>query len=28
VIENFKRKALKRLFEDGETKGIRADLLE
>jgi proteic killer suppression protein len=28
VIENFKHKALKRLFEDGETKGIRADLLE
>ena len=28
MIENFKHKALKRLFEDGETKGIRADLLE
>jgi proteic killer suppression protein len=28
VIENFKHKGLKRLFEDGETKGIRTDLLE
>lgn len=28
MIENFKHKGLKRLFEDGETKGIRADLLE
>ena len=28
MIANFKHKGLKRLFEDGESKGIRADLLE
>jgi proteic killer suppression protein len=28
VIVNFKHKGLKRLFEDGENKGIRADLRE
>lgn len=28
MIENFRHKGLKRLFEDGEAKGIRADLLE
>jgi toxin HigB-1 len=28
VIRNFKHKGLKRLFEDGDRKGIRPDLLE
>ena len=28
MIENFKHKGLKRLFEDGETKGILADHVE
>lgn len=28
MIENFKHKGLKRLFENGETKGIRADYVE
>ncbi len=28
MIGNFKHKGLKRLFEDGEAKGIRADLRE
>ena len=28
MIENFKHKGLKRLFEDGEAKEIRADLRE
>jgi len=28
VIQRFRHKGLKRLFENGETKGIRADQLE
>ncbi len=28
MIINFKHKGLKRLFEDGESKGVRADLRE
>jgi proteic killer suppression protein len=28
MIENFKHKGLKRLFENGETKGIRTDHVE
>jgi proteic killer suppression protein len=28
VIVNFKHKGLKRLFEDGDVKGVRADLRE
>jgi proteic killer suppression protein len=28
VIQNFRHKGLKRLFEDGDRKGIRPDLLD
>jgi proteic killer suppression protein len=28
VIQNFRHKGLKRLFEDGDRKGIRPDLIE
>lgn len=28
MIDNFKHKGLRRLFEGGETKGVRADLVE